>query len=650
MRMAGPGGGFGGMMGGMRGLNAAGDRAPTADNLSDESIVGAAYDHRVVMRLMTYIAPYKRDALLAIIAVTLYTGANVCIPLLVKVGIDDAIKAGNLSLLHWIGAAFLLVAVVHFGANYFQFVFMPRVGQGILYSLRTKMFNHLQEMSPSFYHRTPVGRIMSRSQSDVLQLQETFELIVQSFSDILSLVGIITMMLIIDWQLALICLCIVPPLFFILGYWQKFARHSFMRIRRAIAMVNGEYNQNITGIRVVQSLNRQDANMAHFDQLNTEHLNANLEASRFSGGLQPVVEILIGLAMGFGVVLAGGLLVGNTSAEIGVLVAFAFYIQRFFEPVRHLTMQYSQLQRAMAAGVRIFEVLDLEPEVKDEPDAGELPQIQGDIRFENVYFHYVPGVDVLKDINLHIRPGENAAIVGSTGAGKSTLVTLIHRFADVTQGRILVDGYDIRRVTRQSLAGQMSMVLQEPYLFSGTVADNIRYNQEDATEEEVIEAAKTVGAHEFIMNLDKGYDTVLAERGVNLSVGQRQLISFARAVVGDPRIIVLDEATANIDTQTELMIQQALQRVLEGRTSIVIAHRLSTVRNADKIIVLDRGELAETGSHEELLALGGVYERLYAVNYGLLAESETAAVLDALESGSLEAQPSRGLSPAPAGD
>ena len=650
MRMAGPGGGFGGMMGGMRGLNAAGDRAPTADNLSDESIVGAAYDHRVVMRLMTYIAPYKRDALLAIIAVTLYTGANVCIPLLVKVGIDDAIKAGNLSLLHWIGAAFLLVAVVHFGANYFQFVFMPRVGQGILYSLRTKMFNHLQEMSPSFYHRTPVGRIMSRSQSDVLQLQETFELIVQSFSDILSLVGIITMMLIIDWQLALICLCIVPPLFFILGYWQKFARHSFMRIRRAIAMVNGEYNQNITGIRVVQSLNRQDTNMAHFDELNTEHLNANLEASRFSGGLQPVVEILIGLAMGFGVVLAGGLLVGNTGAEIGVLVAFAFYIQRFFEPVRHLTMQYSQLQRAMAAGVRIFEVLDLEPEVKDEPDAGELPQIQGDIRFENVYFHYVPGVEVLKDINLHIRPGENAAIVGSTGAGKSTLVTLIHRFADVTQGRILVDGYDIRHVTRQSLAGQMSMVLQEPYLFSGTVADNIRYNQEDATEEEVIEAAKTVGAHEFIMNLDKGYDTVLAERGVNLSVGQRQLISFARAVVGDPRVIVLDEATASIDTQTELMIQQALQRVLEGRTSIVIAHRLSTVRNADKIIVLDRGELAETGSHEELLALGGVYERLYAVNYGLLAESETAAVLDALESGSLEAQPSRGLSPAPAGD
>ena len=648
MRMGGPGGGFGGMMGGMRGLNAAGDRAPTADNLSDEAIVGAAYDHRVVMRLMTYIAPYKRDAILAVLAVTLYTAANVSIPYLVAVGIDDAIKGNNLSLLHWIGGAFLLVAVIHFGANYLQFVFMPRVGQGILYSLRTKMFNHLQEMSPSFYHRTPVGRIMSRSQSDVLQLQETFELIVQSFSDLLSLFGIITMMLIIDWQLALICLCIVPPLFFILGYWQKFARHSFMRIRRAIAMVNGEYNQNITGVRVVQSLNRQEANMAHFDKLNTEHLNANLEASRFSGGLQPMVELLIGLAMGFGVVLAGGLLVGGTSPEIGVLVAFAFYIQRFFEPIRHLTMQYSQLQRAMAAGVRIFEVLDLEPEVKDEPDAGELPQVQGEIRFENVYFHYVPGVDVLKDINLHIRPGENVAIVGSTGAGKSTMVTLIHRFADVTQGRILVDGYDIRGVTRRSLAGQMSMVLQEPYLFSGTVADNIRYNQEGATDEEVVEAARTVGAHEFIMNLEQGYDTVLAERGVNLSVGQRQLISFARAVVGDPRVIVLDEATANIDTQTEIMIQQALQRVLKGRTSIVIAHRLSTVRNADKIIVLDRGSLVESGNHDELLALGGVYERLYAVNYGLLAESESAAVLDDLESGELRGRPSAGLPPTPA--
>ncbi len=635
------------MMGGMRGLNAAGDRAATADNLSDEAIVGAAYDHRVVMRLMTYIAPYKRYAILAILAVIMYTAANVCIPFLVKVGMDDAVKGNNLVLLHWVGGAFLLVAVVHFISNYFQFVFMPRVGQGILYSLRTKMFNHLQEMSPSFYHRTPVGRIMSRSQSDVLQLQEAFELIVQSFSDILTLFGIITMMLIIDWQLALICLAIVPPLFFVLAYWQKFARHSFMRIRRAIAMVNGEYNQNITGVRVVQSLNRQDANMAHFDDLNSEHLNANLEASKFSGGLQPLVELLIGVAMGFGVVLAGGLMAGRGELEPGVLVAFALYIQRFFEPIRHLTMQYSMLQRAMAAGVRIFEVLDLKPEVQDDPDAPDLPEVRGEIEFQDVRFHYTPGVDVLEEINLHIRPGENVAIVGSTGAGKSTLVTLIARFADVTQGRILVDGHDIRHVTRGSLAGQMSMVLQEPYLFSGTVADNIRYNQEEATIQEVMDAARTVGAHDFIIGLENGYDTVLAERGVNLSVGQRQLLSFARAIIGNPRIIILDEATANIDTQTELLIQRALLRVLEGRTSIVIAHRLSTVRNADKIIVLNRGRLVEMGTHEELLAQGGVYERLYAVNYGLI--SEPIGTNGDSDEGS-EVLPGRGFAPVPADD
>ena len=647
MRMGGPGGGFGGMMGGMRGLNAAGDRAANADNIRDENSIGSAYDHRVVMRLMTYIAPYKRDAILALMAVLLYTAANVCIPYLVAVGINVAIDDGDLQLLHWVGAAFFLVAVLHFVGNYLQFIFMPRVGQGILYSLRTKMFNHLQELSPSFYHRTPVGQIMSRSQSDVLQLQETFELIVQSFSDILSLVGIVTMMLIIDWQLALVCLAIVPPLFFILTYWQKFARHSFMRIRRAIAMVNGEYNQNITGVRVVQSLNRQDANMAHFDDLNSEHLNANLEASRFSGALQPVVEMLIGIAMGFGVVLAGGIMAKGGALEWGVLVAFALYIQRFFEPIRHLTMQYSQLQRAMAAGVRIFEVLDLKPEVEDDPDAPDLPEIRGEIEFQDVRFHYVPGIDVLEDINLHIRPGENVAIVGSTGAGKSTMVTLIARFADVTQGRILVDGHDIRHVTRSSLAGQMSMVLQEPYLFSGSVADNIRYNHEDASIREVIDAARTVGAHDFIIGLGNGYDTILAERGVNLSVGQRQLLSFARAIIGNPRIIILDEATANIDTQTELLIQRALQRVLEGRTSIVIAHRLSTVRNADKIIVLNRGRLVEMGTHEELLDVGGFYERLYAVNYGLV--SEPLATLESNGEGS-EALPGRGFAPLPADD
>ena len=623
MRASGPGGGVGGMMGGMRGMGAHGMNTANMDNLSDDNLVGSAYDHKVVMRLMTYIWPYKRHAIIAMAAVLLYTVGNVAVPWLMMPGITWAIEPENVPRLHIIGLVFLGVTVLHFGANFVQFIYMPKVGQGILYSLRTGMFNHLQELSPSFFHRTPVGRIMSRSQSDVLQLQETFELIVQSFSDLLSLVGIIAFMLFIDWQLALVSMSILPILFFVLGYWQKFARHSFMRIRRAIAMVNGEYNQNITGVRVVESFNRQKTNMKHFDDLNTEHLNANLEASRYSGALQPFVESLMGIGMGFGVVLVGGIMVKGNDLDWAVLLAFALWIQRFFEPVRHLTMQYSQLQRAMAAGVRIFEVLDLKPEVVDKPNAIELPEISGEIKFKDVTFQYVKDVDVLKEVNLHIKPGENVALVGSTGAGKSTLVTLIHRFADVTNGCITVDGHDIRDVTRNSLVRQMSMVLQEPYLFSGTVSDNIRYSNGEVSEENVVAAAQTAGAHDFIMDLENGYQTVLAERGINLSVGQRQLLSFARAIVGNPRVIILDEATANIDTHTEVLIQQALQKVLSGRTSIVIAHRLSTVRNADNIVVLDQGRLVEMGNHEQLLAKkGGTYARLYAVNYGLPIDNE----------------------------
>src|SRR5919108_129997 len=424
----------GGMLSGMRGTQAGSIYAPTTDHLTDETVVGKVYDNRVVRRLLTYITPYKRDALISLVSVLVYTAANVGLPLVIMFGINWGINSGEVWRLHLVGLAFFGVTLVHFGANYLQLVSIAKVGQGILYSLRTQLFDHLQPLSPAFFHRTSVGRIMSRSQSDVMQLQETFELLVTTVADILSLAGIIVAMLMTNWQLALVSLSIMPPLCFVLGYWQRFARHSFMRIRRAIAMVNGEYNQNITGVRVVQSLNRQQENLKHFNGLNREFLDANLEATRFSGSLQPIVEFLTGIGMGIGVILVGGVLLQRGQIEWGVLVAFALWVQRFFEPIRQLTMQYSQMQRAMAAGVRIFELLDVRPEVQDAPDAVEIPTVQGDIRFEHVSFHYVPGVDVLKDINLHIRPGEPLSLVGATGAGKSTLATLLYRFADVPHG------------------------------------------------------------------------------------------------------------------------------------------------------------------------------------------------------------------------
>ena len=623
--MRGGGGMGGGMMRGMRGTSADSMFAPTNDNLTDEDVVGRVYDNRVVTRFATYIKPYRKFALIALVSLLTYAAVNAAIPLLIKYGIDWAIAEGSVNRVHVIGAAFMVITVIHFLSNRLQFIFISLTGQHILYDLRSGMFSHLQNQSNAFYHRTPIGRIMSRMQSDVLQLQETFELLALALAELVTVGAIIILMLVIDWQLALVCMLVVPILTLIMMYWQRFARHSFMRIRRAIAMVNGEYNQNITGVRVVQSLNRQDENLAHFRTLNQEYLDANLEAARYSGMLQPLVELLIGLGIGIGVVLFGGFLLQRDALEVGTLAAFALWIQRFFEPIRQLTMQYSQLQRAMAAGVRIFEVLDLDPDIMDKPDARQLPEVKGEIRYNDVTFHYVEGTDVLKNVNLHIKAGENVALVGSTGAGKSTLVNLLHRSADVTGGSITVDGYDLRDVTRKSLVHQMSMVLQEPYLFSGTVSENIRYQNGDATEEEMIAASKAVGAHDFIMEMDGGYESELAERGVNLSIGQRQLISFARAIVGNPRILVLDEATANIDTHTELLIQQALNRILKDRTSIVIAHRLSTIRNADKIVVLDRGRVAEVGSHDELLEAGGVYAQLYAINYGLSGPSVDVA-------------------------
>ncbi|MBM3935451.1 MAG: ABC transporter ATP-binding protein [SAR202 cluster bacterium] len=608
------GGGFGGggMMGGGRmgggGGSMGGGRFGHLGLDQDEG--GKAYDHKVVTRLMRYMRPHMKLVVITFLAMMVYTATVVALPWLTKLVIDDYIRTRDLSGLNMIVAIFIGVAALQFAMSYAHQRLLSYIGQRMLYTIRVQLFSHIQRLSMSFFDRNEVGRVMSRVQNDVQQLQEVLNIVVNSLAQVISLVGIVVVMLVMQWELALITFTVIPLLFIVLIVWQRFALRSFQRARKAIADVNSGLQENISGVRVVQSLNREEANIKRFGKSNTENLDANLEASRVSAILFPTVELLTSLGMAL-VVLFGGIMVLEGNLEVGVLVAFALYIQRFFEPVRNLTQEYSGLQRAMVSGQRIFEILDITPDVEDKPGAVELPPVKGHIRYEGVGFHYSKDTPVLQEINLEVQPGQTVAFVGPTGAGKTTMVSLLLRLYDVTEGKITIDGHDLRDVTQKSLSRQMSIVPQEPYLFSGaSIKDNIRYNREWITDEQIVKAATAVGAHDFVTRLEKGYDTVLQERGSNLSIGQRQLISFARAIVAEPQILILDEATANIDTQSELVIQQALGELLKGRTAVVIAHRLSTIRNADIIVVIDKGRIVEKGRHAELMALNGLYAKL----------------------------------------
>ncbi len=582
-----------------------------------EEIILKGYDPNLTRRLLKFVKPYRMSVFLAIILMLLSSGASVAGPYLLKVALDSGLGTGSLPTLRNVVILYLILALIQWGATYFRVNLMVRIGQSIIYDLRERLFEHLQQLSLSFYSRYSVGRVITRVINDVGVLREFLTWAVLAIArDLFVLVGIVVAMLSMDLRLSLLTFATLPIMVVATIAFRKQARENYRRVRSAISWVNSVLAENINGVRVVQAFSRQEINYHYFkDTVNKNNLDTNLVAARIAAAYPSIIDFLGSLSTAL-VVWLGGAAVLGAKVTPGVLVAFILYIARFFEPIRDLSRRYDSFQSTMASSERIFGLLDTQVEVEDDPQAIELPAIQGEVSFENVYFNYSDDpAPVLEDITFHVQPGETVALVGETGAGKSTLVKLISRFHDPVTGCIRIDGVDLHEVTQQSLRKQMGIVLQDPFLFNGSVTENIRFGRLEATDEEIQIAAKAVGAHEFIMNLRKGYDTPVEEGGVLLSVGQRQLISFARALLADPRILILDEATSSVDTQTERIIQQALATLLKGRTSFVIAHRLSTVVNADRILVIQDGHIVEQGTHSELLVKAGIYYQLYRTGF-----------------------------------
>ena len=591
--------------------------------LSPEEILTKGYDPKVTRRLIALAKPYRREILASLFLMFAGSGAAVAGPYFVKIALDSGLRDGSLPALRQAVLLYLVASFVQWVSIYIRINIMARAGTSMIYDLRNRLFEHLQNLSLSFFSHYSVGRVITRVINDVGVLREFITWAVLAIArDLFSLVGILIAMLALNTRLTLLTFSVLPLMVLVTIIFRKRARENYRQVRAAISWVNSVLAENINGVRVVQAFSRQEINFKHFSQeVNYNNLHTNLRAASVAAAFPSVIELLGSMATALVIWRGGAAVLGENLGATspitpGVLVAFVLYIDRFFEPIRDLSRRYDTFQSVMAGGERIFGLLDASIEVQDHPDAAELPEIKGEVRFDHVNFHYSDdSAIVLEDINLHVRPGLTVALVGETGAGKSTLVKLLSRFHDPTRGRILIDGIDIRRVTQNSLRRQMGIVLQDPFLFAGTVRDNIAFGRLDASQAEIEAAAEAVGAHPFIINLRHGYDTAVEEGGMLLSVGQRQLISFARALLADPHILILDEATSSVDTQTERLIQAALTRLQKGRTAFVIAHRLSTVINADLIVVIRDGRIVEQGTHSELLALGGHYYQLYSLGF-----------------------------------
>ena len=580
----------------------------------DEEEIFASFDTRIIRRFFGFVKPHRALLIGAQAGVLASSLSAVAVPWIIGL-IVSAAAAGDVAAMEARLVVFAALVLLSAGAGFCDQWLTSRLAQSVIFDVRRAMFAHFQDVALTFMDKTHVGRIMARLQGDVNALQEFLESSTGALGDFTTLFGYAAILIWMDWKLGLLTLATIPALIAVRAVWLPYSKATFRLARDASSIANGALAENINGVRTVQESRREALNFELYEEKARANFDAAVKSSWLAQIMTPTVDILTGVAMAFVIVVGGEEALGGTLA-VGVLVTFVLSVQRFFEPVRLLSMQYTVMQRAMAAGHRIFEVLDVPVTIRDRPSATALGGAPATIELDKVTFGYAPGRPVLHDVSLRIEPRKVVALVGPTGSGKTSIASLVHRFYDVDSGSVRVGGMDVRDVSLESLGRFVGMVLQEPFLFSGTIDDNIRYNTAGASRADVIAAARAVAAHEFIARLPDGYDTQLGQRGRNLSVGQRQLVSFARALVADPRILILDEATANIDSFTEQAIQRALKVLFAGRTCLVIAHRLATVRDADDIVVLRAGRIVEQGAHEALMRRAGLYTKLYASAHG----------------------------------